>query len=127
MAEKLYMNVNTGFIWTEEELKEQYEKQAHEEGVLPFEKMMKSMEEVNIDWFKENSNNGILTDGVDFYVDLGNGEGSAVQIASTKYADLLKGSETEFQEGIMDIDGDEDLWQELFGLYLEEKETNGYL
>lgn len=124
---KIYKNINTGFFWTEEEVREQYEKQAHEEGLRSFDEMMEDLEEVTLEWFMEESNNGILTDGMYFYVDLGNDEGSGILIEKTEYAKFLSGSEAEFQEGIADIDEDTGLWQELFDRYLREKEESGYL
>lgn len=120
----IYKNKNTGFFWTLEEIKEAYEDQLIR---LSFEETMRDFEEVNLEWFKENSNNGILTDGMYFFVDLGNNEGSGILIEETEYALLLSGSEKEFQDGIADIDKDAGLWQELFDRYLREKEDRGYL
>lgn len=120
----IYKNKNTGFFWTLEEIKEAYEDQPIK---LSFEETMRDFEEVNLEWFKENSNNGILTDGIYFFVDLGNNEGSGILIEETEYALLLNGSEKEFQDGIADIDKDAGLWQELFDRYLREKEDRGYL
>ena len=120
----IYKNKNTGFFWTLEEIKEAYEDQPTK---LNFEETMRDFEEVNLEWFKENSNNGILTDGMYFFVDLGNDEGSSILIEETEYASLLSGSEDEFQNGIADIDKDAGLWQELFNRYLREKEDRGYL
>ena len=119
----IYKNKNTGFFWTLEEIKEAYEDQPK----LSFEETMRDFEEVNLEWFKENCNNGILTDGMYFFVDLGNNEGSGILIEETEYALLLNGSEKEFQDGIADIDKDAGLWQELFDRYLREKEDRGYL
>lgn len=104
----IYRNVNTGVLWTLEEIQEAL-KQFEHESTLSFDEVMQDYESV-----MDITNNGILTDGVNFFVNFSDGKNASIPIKETDYAHLLEGTETEFQDGILDIDNDIDLWELLF-------------